>query len=200
MTDNESATGEAARKAKREEERALREAERKASRERAEAERAASRARADAERQASREREDRKRAERTYTDSGHRQERRRVPVETLHPELGEYSHVMFDGASTFYISGQVPLAADGEIAGEDTTTQARQVMANLVEALAAAGLDTDSVVKLTVYLTDRADAADFAAVRGEFFDAPYPTSSIVVVSSLLDERWRLEVEAVATQQ
>ncbi len=104
---------------------------------------------------------------------------------------------MFDGDHTYYISGQVPLTSDGDVAGGDITSQCHQVMKNLVTALESADLDTHSVVKLTVFLTDRADAAAFSDVRREYFDVPFPASSMVVVASLLDERWKLEVEAVA---
>jgi enamine deaminase RidA (YjgF/YER057c/UK114 family) len=121
------------------------------------------------------------------------------PANGLHRELGSYSHIMFDGDRTFYISGQVPLTPAGDLVGDDAAAQARQVFANLAAALAAMNLDTHDVVKLTTYLTDRAHAAAFAATRDEFLAPPYPASAVVLVSGLLDARWKLEVEAIAVR-
>ncbi len=54
------------------------------------------------------------------------------------------------------------------------------------------------VVKLTVFLTDLADLADFRRVRDEFIteQAP-PASSLVQVSGLVNPAFRVEVEALA---
>lgn len=192
MSDDDTGRDDAALKAEREAARIRQDAERLASRERAEAERLASRERADAERKASHEEAVRERA-------GARRRRGRGAVNPagLHPELGDYSHVVFDGDHTYYISGQVPLTSQGDIAGDGMIGQSHQVMKNLVKALESADLDTDSVVKLTVFLTDPADGATFAEVRRQYFSAPFPASSMVVVASLLNERWKLEVEAIA---
>jgi len=174
--------------------RARQEAERTASRERAEVERKASHARAESERLASRQRATTERFE-----ARRRRGRGDVHVSGVHPELGDYSHVMFDGDRTYYLAGQVPVGPDGEPAAGDIASQARQVMENLSAALEAAELDTSAVVKLTVFLTDPADAPAFAEVRSQFFSQPYPASSMVVVSSLLDPSWKVEVEAVAVE-
>ena len=52
---------------------------------------------------------------------------------------------------------------------------------------------------MTTFLTSAADVGAFAAVRAEFFNAPFPASSVVVVKELLDARWKLEIEAIAVQ-
>lgn len=194
MTDDDVTRDEALR-AERDAARLRQDAERTASRERAETERIASRARADAERKASHDRADRER-----TGARHRHGDDTIPVPGIHPELGGYSHVVFDGDRTFYISGQVPVTPAGELAGEDMPTQARQVMENLTAALTAAELDAASIVKLTVFLTDRNDAAAFSEARAAHLEPPLPASSMVVIDSLLDERWKLEVEAIAVKR
>jgi enamine deaminase RidA (YjgF/YER057c/UK114 family) len=54
-------------------------------------------------------------------------------------------------------------------------------------------------VKLTVFLTNMGDLADFRSVRDEFIDPRRPpASSLVQVSGLVHPAFRIEVEALAT--
>jgi reactive intermediate/imine deaminase len=115
------------------------------------------------------------------------------------PPTNGYSHaVAFTGALVM-VSGQVPLDAEGQLVGRgDARAQTRQVFHNLQMALAAAGARMADLVKLTVFLTDMADLADFRAVRDEFVD-PWrpPASSLVQVSGLVHPAFLIEIEAVA---
>jgi enamine deaminase RidA (YjgF/YER057c/UK114 family) len=97
------------------------------------------------------------------------------------------------------VSGQVPLDAEGRMVGaDDPRAQTRQVFHNLQGALAAAGTDLAHVVKLTVFLTNMGDLADFRSVRDEFFDPERPpASSLVQVSGLVHPAFRVEIEALA---
>ena len=63
--------------------------------------------------------------------------------------------------------------------------------------LEAAGGSLDDVVKVTVFITDMADYDRIHEVRRRFFREPYPASSMVEVSALIDPRLLVEVEAVA---
>ncbi|WP_328610520.1 RidA family protein [Amycolatopsis sp. NBC_00345] len=116
------------------------------------------------------------------------------------PPVNGYSHVVaFDGPLVA-VSGQVPLTAAGEFAGDDAAAQMRQVFGNLAVALAAAGSGLDRLVKLTVYLTDLADLGAFREVRDEYLDsARLPACSLVRVSGLVDPRFRVEIDALATR-
>lgn len=83
----------------------------------------------------------------------------------------------------------------------EMAAQARQALDNLVVVLRAAGADPRHVVRLTWYVTDR---AEYVAARREigeayralFFDH-YPAMSVVVVASLLDPRAKVEIEGTA---
>ncbi len=81
----------------------------------------------------------------------------------------------------------------------DVRAQARQVMANLTEALAAAGASLPDVLKTTVYVasSDRGDlVAAWDVVRAAFagHDAP---STLLGVTTLGYAGQLVEVEAVA---
>src|SRR5205807_10409757 len=57
------------------------------------------------------------------------------------------------GGRLVFLAGQVPLDTDGNLVGErDAPAQARQVIANVLASLEAAGAGFDDVVKTTVYV------------------------------------------------
>lgn len=117
------------------------------------------------------------------------------------PPTNNYSHAVSFTGTMVVVSGQVPLDADGRLVGaDDPAEQTRQVFRNLRGALAAAGCDLSHVVKLTVFLTNMGDLADFRRVRDELIDpARPPASSLVQVSGLVHPDFRIEVEAVAAR-
>ena len=100
---------------------------------------------------------------------------------------------------TVVVSGQVPLDASGTLVGDgDALAQTRQVFRNITTALAACGATMADVVKLTVFLTDLGDLADFRTARDEVIDpARPPASSLVQVSGLVHPAFRVEIEALA---
>jgi enamine deaminase RidA (YjgF/YER057c/UK114 family) len=121
-----------------------------------------------------------------------------VRPEGLPPTNG-YSHaVAYDGRGVV-VSGQVPLDPDGTLVGAgDAERQTTQVFTNLATALAAAGASLDDVVKITVYLTDRADLAAFRRARDRFVAGSRPpASTLVFVRGLVDPEFRVEIDAVA---
>src|SRR5688500_7788218 len=68
--------------------------------------------------------------------------------------LGHYSHVAVHNGVA-YISGQLPLDADGVPAiDESFETQAWMVLRNLDNCLAAAGTDRHHLISVTVYVID----------------------------------------------
>jgi reactive intermediate/imine deaminase len=115
------------------------------------------------------------------------------------PPPNGYSQAVSFTGTTVVVSGQVPVDVEGELVGVgDARAQVRQVFDNLVAALDGAGATLGDVVKLTVYLTDIADLADFRLVRDEYFpmDRP-PASSLVEVSRLVHPAFKVEIDAVA---
>jgi enamine deaminase RidA (YjgF/YER057c/UK114 family) len=115
------------------------------------------------------------------------------------PPTNGYSHVTIAHGDTVFISGQVPVGADGEVVSADPSAQVEQVFINLGTALAAVGLDFSQVVKLTYYLVDLADLAVVREVRDRFLDpARLPASSLIQVAGLVSPAFRVEIDAVAS--
>ena len=99
---------------------------------------------------------------------------------------------------TVYISGQVSMDAEGNVVGEgDPKAQTEKVLENVAIVLEEAGGTLDDVVKVTVFITDMGHYDEIHEVRRRFFGEPYPASSMVEVSALIEPRLLVEVEAVA---
>jgi 2-iminobutanoate/2-iminopropanoate deaminase len=76
--------------------------------------------------------------------------------------------------------------------------QATQCLLNLRAVLEAAGLETEDVVKTTVFLIDMNDYAEMNEAYAAFFTARPPARSAVAVSAL-PRGARVEIEALAVR-
>ncbi len=94
-----------------------------------------------------------------------------------------------------YVSGNVGTDANGNLA-EGCEAQSRQVMANIRAIVEAAGGRMEDVCKITCFLTNMDDYADYAKVRLETWPANPPASSTVGVSGLVRPEMVVEVEAI----
>lgn len=102
------------------------------------------------------------------------------------------------GDRLLFISGLTAKAADGStFAPGDVGAQARRILESIQEILERAGGTMANVVKLTVFVCDMARFGEVAAVRGEFFAAPYPASTMFEVSRLVSPDQLVEIEAIA---
>jgi len=121
----------------------------------------------------------------------------RVKVEATYTTGGLYSQAVKSNGLLF-ISGQVALDKDGNLVGKgDITVQTQQVMENLKASLEAAGCTFDDVIKISVFLVNLDDRPEFHEVRRKYFMESLPASTLLVVKSLANEDYLVEVEAVA---
>jgi len=125
----------------------------------------------------------------------------RLNPAALSPPTG-YCHVAIVTAGRqVHISGQIALDPMGVVVGEgDIAAQAEQVYANLAAGLAAAGADFSKVFKVVTYVVDLTTEKAVAVrkVRGKYLgDGPYPASTMVGVTSLVDPRFLIEIEVIA---
>lgn len=94
------------------------------------------------------------------------------------------------------VSGTAPIWADGSC-DPDPGKQAARCIEIIFDALARAGASPADVVRTRIYLVDPADAEAVGRVHATAFGEARPASTMVVISGLVDERWRLEMEAEA---
>ena len=109
--------------------------------------------------------------------------------------VGPYSQAIRINDLVF-TSGQIPLEpSTGAIVGNDITTQAEQVMKNLMEVLAAAGTKQGNTIKTTCFLSNMDDFAAFNEVYAKYFTEK-PARSCVAVTPL-PKNVLCEVEVIA---
>ena len=98
--------------------------------------------------------------------------------------IGPYSQALeVDG--WLYTSGQIALdPATGEMVPGGFEAQARQVLNNLRQVLAAAGCSFRDVVKATVYVVDLADFPKLNTLYAEAMGDHRPARSTVQVAAL----------------
>lgn len=95
-----------------------------------------------------------------------------------------------------FVSGQLGIDDAGVVVADDVASQARKAMERIRDVLAQADVQFSSVVKVSVWLTDKADFAAFNAAYREFFPDRPPARS-TVVSDLLIAGARVEIDAIA---
>lgn len=93
------------------------------------------------------------------------------------------SHGIVDGDFIF-TSGQIPMTPDGTLVEGSMLEKTKQVMANIQAILAEAGASLADVVKVTVYITNFDEYAEFNQQYATYFAQPYPVREVVGVKDL----------------
>jgi 2-iminobutanoate/2-iminopropanoate deaminase len=94
-----------------------------------------------------------------------------------------------------FISGQIPVRSDGTVPA-DFKTQARTAWANVEAQLRAAGMSLDNLVKVTIFLSERAYSAENREVRRAVL-GDRAVALTVIITGIFDAAWLLEIEAIA---
>jgi len=99
---------------------------------------------------------------------------------------------------TIYISGLTSRDVTGTVVGDgDIKLQTETVLKNIQAILGEVGGTLDDIVRVTVYIRNMEDFAAIHEVRRRYFTQPYPASTMVEVSRLVDNRLLIEIDAVA---
>ena len=113
-----------------------------------------------------------------------------------------YSHGLSVSGRIVTVAGQIgwnPETAKFE--SDDFVDQVRQALINVATVLHEASASPRQIVRLTWFITDREEylvsRREIGAAYREVIGAHYPPMSIVVVSALLEERAKVEIEATA---
>jgi 2-iminobutanoate/2-iminopropanoate deaminase len=110
--------------------------------------------------------------------------------------VGPYSHAVAAG-ELIYLSGQTPIdSKTGKLVEGGILEQTQQCFKNLFNVLASAGLMSDDVRKVNVFLTDMGDFAAMNTVYAKQFNSPYPARTTIGVAAL-PLGARIEIEMIA---
>jgi enamine deaminase RidA (YjgF/YER057c/UK114 family) len=96
------------------------------------------------------------------------------------------------------VSGTGPVWPDGGC-DPDAGVQARRCFELVLKALKEAGARPADVVRTRMFIVDAGDADAVGEAHAEAMSEARPAATMVVVSGLLDPRWRVEVEAEAVR-
>ncbi len=98
--------------------------------------------------------------------------------------IGPYSHAV-EAAGLLFLSGQTPIDPQtGKLVSGTIREQTAQCLTNLFQVLEAAGLGSDDVVNVQIYLTDMNDFPAMNEVYAGRFARPYPARTTIGVASL----------------
>lgn len=89
----------------------------------------------------------------------------------------------------------------GTFASDDFAAQTAQALRNVVAVLRAAGASPEHLVRMTWYVTSRTEYTgarrQIGSAYRDIIGRHYPAMSVVVVSALVEERAKVEIEATA---
>lgn len=125
-------------------------------------------------------------------------------VEALGAPLGQYHHITrVKSSELLFIAGMLSSDRNGEVVGEgDFDRQCRQVFSNLEVALKSAGASWSNIVQFTTYLVHSQSIPLFMKYRLREFprmfpDGKYPPNTLLMVDRLVNEKFLVEVQAIA---
>jgi len=121
---------------------------------------------------------------------------KRISTPAAPTARGHYSQAVVH-AGLVYVAGQLPVVPeDPERHLESFDGQARQVLANVIAILEAAGSGRELIVKATVYIADIAHWPAFNAIYAEVLGAHRPARTVVPVPQL-HHGYLVEMDVIA---
>jgi len=112
-----------------------------------------------------------------------------------------YSNATVATGTVVSVAGQIGWNGQEQFESDDFAAQTRQALENIVAVLAAAGATPDTIVRMTWYVVDKreylAARREVGAAYADVIGRHYPAMTLVEVSSLLEDRARVEIEATA---
>jgi len=122
-------------------------------------------------------------------------DRRLVSGHSPYEGVAGFSRAVVAG-NRVYVAGTAPIPPDGSPLPEGAYEQAALCLRIIGEALDRAGSGLEQVVRTNIYVTDPAHWDEVARAHGETFRDTRPAATCVV-ARLLDDAWKVEIEAEA---
>lgn len=116
----------------------------------------------------------------------------------IHPPFAPYSHGILvpEGQRLVFCSGQLGIAADASVPA-DCAGQTRLCFDNIAAILGEAGMTLGHIVRINAFVSGREHLAAYMAVRNGLFEAPYPASTLMIVSGFARPEFVVEIEVIA---
>jgi enamine deaminase RidA (YjgF/YER057c/UK114 family) len=117
------------------------------------------------------------------------------------PRPKGYSNGITARGRQVYVAGQIGWDAAGQFAAGGMAPQVGQALRNIVAVLTEAGARPEHLVRLTWFVTSRAEylaeAAEIGAAYRAVLGKHFPVMSVVEVTALMESQAKVEIEATA---
>jgi enamine deaminase RidA (YjgF/YER057c/UK114 family) len=123
-------------------------------------------------------------------------ERQVVPADSPYVATVGYSRAIRVGPHV-HVAGTAPIMPGEADPPADPFAQAKRCLEIILAALDEVSAGPEHVVRTRAYLTSADDWKEVGRAHGEVFAEVRPASSMIVVTSLLDPRWLVEIEVDA---
>jgi enamine deaminase RidA (YjgF/YER057c/UK114 family) len=121
------------------------------------------------------------------------------PADWVRPK--GYSNGILARGRQVFVAGQVGWDGAGRLRSERMSDQVRQALENIVTVLAEADAGPEHVVRLTWFITSRAEyyeqLTDIGLAYRSVMGKHFPAMSVVQVAALIEAGARVEIEATA---
>ncbi|SMY35414.1 RidA family protein [Photobacterium andalusiense] len=87
---------------------------------------------------------------------------------------------------------QIPIDSSGTVVSGGIEAQTHQVFTNLIHTLECANVDSNAVLQVIIYVTDRRYLNTVNTIYADYFSAPYPNRAAIVVAGLAREEMLVE--------
>ena len=100
-----------------------------------------------------------------------------------------------------FVAGQIGWDEKQAIVSDDFVAQFDRALANVVAVVIAAGGEPHQIARLTLYVTDKREYVNRREEVGHSYRAHlgkhFPAMALVEVKGLLDDKAKVEIEAIA---
>jgi enamine deaminase RidA (YjgF/YER057c/UK114 family) len=124
---------------------------------------------------------------------------------TLNPAGGKpargYANGVVAKGHTVFLGGQIGWTGEQIFETKDFIGQVRQALGNIVEILREAGGQPEHIVRMTWFITDKAEyharLDELGRAYRDVMGKHFPAMSVVEVASLMEDAAKVEIEATA---
>ncbi|SFS46633.1 Enamine deaminase RidA, house cleaning of reactive enamine intermediates, YjgF/YER057c/UK114 family [Sulfitobacter marinus] len=112
-----------------------------------------------------------------------------------------YANGMLSADGHLFVGGQIGWTAEQKFEAHDFIGQMKQALRNIRDVVEAAGGVPEDIMRLTWYVTDKAEylaaQAEVGRAYREVMGRHFPAMAMVVVAGLIEDEARVEIEATA---
>jgi len=105
------------------------------------------------------------------------------------------------GGRLLFVAGQIAWDATQKIVSENFVEQFDRALANVIAVITEAGGRPDQIARMVIYVTNKLEYLEHQSSLGERYRTHmgkhFPAMVLVEVKSLLEDRAKVEIEAVA---